>query len=196
MLGYWPRVSHHQGSMNFVNFCGRYGSNCAHPIFIHRAEAVILRHITLLRRYSRKPHGPLDSSGFEHVFVGEVKNGQVIGCHNWIQIYNEERKGKLNYRCKQQCICYTCRHIISQLIFGRRGHYAPHGRATNSMHALTVMFDWLGVSKTIGGNLIGTSPEFEVALFTMAFLSGFDACAFIGCWFLGCWFRSLSGWDR
>ena len=43
------------------------------------------------------------------------------------------------------------------------------------MHALTVMFDWLGVSKTIGGNLIGTSPEFEVALYTMAFLSGFDA---------------------
>jgi hypothetical protein len=34
------------------------------------------------------------------------------------------------------------------------------------------MFDWLGCSKTIGGNLIGTSPEFELALYTMAFMSG------------------------
>jgi hypothetical protein len=34
------------------------------------------------------------------------------------------------------------------------------------------MFDWMGVSKSIGGNLIGTSPEFELALYTMAFLSG------------------------
>jgi len=40
------------------------------------------------------------------------------------------------------------------------------------MSALTVMFDWMGVSKNIGGNLIGTSPEFELALYTMAFLSG------------------------
>jgi hypothetical protein len=43
------------------------------------------------------------------------------------------------------------------------------------MHALTVMFDWLGASKKIGGNLIGTSPEFELALYTMAFLSGICA---------------------
>ena len=35
-----------------------------------------------------------------------------------------------------------------------------------------MMFDWMGVSKNIGGNLIGTSPEFELALYTMAFLSG------------------------
>jgi hypothetical protein len=57
----------------------------------------------------------------------------------------------------------------------RRGHYAPHGHAKSSMHALTVMFDWLGTSKKIGGNLIGTSPEFELALYTMAFLSGMCA---------------------
>ena len=39
-----------------------------------------------------------DSSGFEHVFVGEEKDGKIMGCHNWIQIYNEERYGRLDYR--------------------------------------------------------------------------------------------------
>ena len=34
-----------------------------------------------------------DSSGFEHVFLGESKAGEVVGLHNWIRLYLEERKG-------------------------------------------------------------------------------------------------------
>ena len=38
-----------------------------------------------------------DSSGFEHVFVGEEKSGKITGLHNWIQYYIEEKKGNIDY---------------------------------------------------------------------------------------------------
>lgn len=46
--------------------------------------------------YSRSG-GILDSSAFEHTFVGEMKNGAVTGFHNWIQFYLQEMAGNLNY---------------------------------------------------------------------------------------------------
>jgi len=40
----------------------------------------------------------LDSSGFEHVFVGETRNKEPMGFHNWIQFYLQERAGKVDYQ--------------------------------------------------------------------------------------------------
>ena len=39
-----------------------------------------------------------DSSGFEHVFVGESRDKEVIGFHNWIQFYLQERRGNVDYQ--------------------------------------------------------------------------------------------------
>lgn len=40
-----------------------------------------------------------DSCGFEHVFVGETKNGQeVMGLHNWIQFYLQEKHNHVDYK--------------------------------------------------------------------------------------------------
>ena len=35
--------------------------------------------------------------GWLAVFVGEVDEGKVVGFHNWIQFYLEERAGRVNY---------------------------------------------------------------------------------------------------
>jgi len=104
--------------------------------------------------YKRERGGPKDSSGFEHVFIGEVKNEKISGFHNWIQFYMEEQKGALDYR----------------------GYIKPRSRsdaATNSDdHILTLQFAWNGVEKSVGTSFIGVSPEFEMAVYSMCFLLG------------------------
>lgn len=53
--------------------------------------------------YSRSGrYGALDSSGFEHVFVGETRRSkgksEVLGFHNWIQFYLQEKSGNVDYQ--------------------------------------------------------------------------------------------------
>ena len=36
-------------------------------------------------------------SGFEHVFIGEIKNGEVSGFHDWINFYQQEKTNAINY---------------------------------------------------------------------------------------------------
>lgn len=41
----------------------------------------------------------MGSSGFEHVFLNEMKYGGPIGLHNWIYFYQRENKTKnLDYK--------------------------------------------------------------------------------------------------
>ena len=104
--------------------------------------------------YRRNRNGRNDSSGFEHVFVGEIKDGKVSGMHNWIQLYLEERKGDLDYQ----------------------GYIKPKSRndapTDGDDRILTLQFLWKGVPKSVGSSFMGTSPEFEMAIFTLCFLAG------------------------
>ncbi|KAI3374765.1 hypothetical protein L3Q82_021322 [Scortum barcoo] len=103
------------------------------------------------RLYHRDRSGGEDSCGFEHVFVGETKRGQeVIGLHNWIQFYLQEKHKHVDYK----------------------GYKARDNKDTpdEDDHVLNLQFSWKGLVKPVGGSLIGVSPEFEVALFTIIFL--------------------------
>lgn len=95
------------------------------------------------------------SSGFEHVFVGEIKrNGEVSGLHNWIQFYVEEEKGTLDYQ--------------GYILPRRRGGDLPDSQT----QLLTVQLEWNGVRKDQSSILVGVSPEFEFALYTLCFYCG------------------------
>eukprot|EP01038_Epipyxis_sp_PR26KG_P011689 gene11689-15651_t len=104
--------------------------------------------------YSRKARN--DSSGFEHVFLGEInEKNEVVGLHNWIHIYLEEKKNNFNYK-----------GYIKPKKRGLRAE-APSERE----QLITIQFEWKGASKMLSSSFIGTSPEFEVALYTLCFYS-------------------------
>ncbi|KAG6687680.1 hypothetical protein I3842_11G085500 [Carya illinoinensis] len=96
------------------------------------------------------------SSAFEHVFVGEIKQRgeqEVSGFHNWLQFYLEEAKGRVDYQ---------------GYIFPRRREQIPDSET----QLLTIQFEWNGVLKSVSSTLIGVSPEFEIALYTLCFYMG------------------------
>ncbi|KAL1511563.1 hypothetical protein AB1Y20_006357 [Prymnesium parvum] len=99
-----------------------------------------------------------DSSGFEHVFVGEVKRGKVIGLHNWVQFYLEELKGNIDY------LGWT----------GRQD-----GDYSDDVNIVSVKFAWddgdgvgSAEEKPMSTLLCGSTVEFEMAALTLAFLAG------------------------
>ncbi|KAJ8033853.1 Poly(U)-specific endoribonuclease [Holothuria leucospilota] len=94
--------------------------------------------------YNRQ--GTDDSSGFEHVFLGEWKSSTTVnGFHNWIQFYKEENEGDINY-------------------FGYVEEANPN--------LISMQFSWGSSSrvKKLTSIMLGASPEFEMAMFTTCFL--------------------------
>jgi len=98
--------------------------------------------------------GGKDSScGFEHVFVGEISDGgkTVGGQHNWVRVYLLEKSGHINYKG------YIDRKI-----------YHHPANSTNVI-GLTSVYDWSSAQKCIGGGLVASTPELEMAVATVCF---------------------------
>uniref|UniRef100_A0A915HEW0 Endoribonuclease n=1 Tax=Romanomermis culicivorax TaxID=13658 RepID=A0A915HEW0_ROMCU len=108
--------------------------------------------------YSRRS-GILDTSGFEHVFVGEISKSQnattaeIGGLHNWFRFYHLEQSGAADY---------------SGFVVRRRNLFAM------------IQFEWQNVWKPSGSFIIGSSPVFDLCAYTICFLMkpGFKSCQF------------------
>jgi len=95
-----------------------------------------------------------DSSGFEHVFVGEEKKGSIIGLHNWVQYYLEEKKGNINY-------------------IGWAGK--QDSDYSDDCHIVSIKFTWDDdddelEAKSLSTIVCGSTIEFEMAILSLCFL--------------------------
>ncbi|WAR17149.1 ENDOU-like protein [Mya arenaria] len=94
-----------------------------------------------------------DSSGFEHVMVGEIKGSAVSGFHSWIQFYLQEKANNLDYTS-----------MVTQTEPNVKG----------------AAFLWYGASKGKGSFFLGTSPEFDLSVYTVCALMYPDSrCNFV-----------------
>ncbi|XP_046737018.1 endoribonuclease CG2145-like [Diprion similis] len=96
--------------------------------------------------YSRG-EGKIGSSGFEHVFLSESKLGtELIGLHNWIYYNAEEVANRANYL-----------GYIKKVDLGDKASIVKFHTKLN------------GLDKPVTSMFIGTSPELEMALYTVCF---------------------------
>lgn len=108
-------------------------------------------------------------SGFEHVFVGEGKyrprpgaaeiKGEVSGYHSWVKFYLDEASGRVDF------LGYN---------YDLQG-----GQGPDDPRVVTLQMRWdhrdaaseqqVELFKRVGGFFVGSSPEAEIALGTVAF---------------------------
>lgn len=100
--------------------------------------------------YSRGK-GKISSSGFEHVFVSEVRNGDILGLHNWIYFAKEELANRINYLGYLKYVQLNDKGAVVKLHFMQQG-----------------------IDKPVNSMIIGTSPEMDIALYTLCFVTRAD----------------------
>ncbi|XP_066154838.1 endoribonuclease CG2145-like isoform X2 [Euwallacea fornicatus] len=127
-----------QHTRNFLNQKGKIGKD-------PKEFRDLLRQIWFFM-YSRGK-GRIGSSGFEHVFLAEIKNNQVSGLHNWVYFNAEESRGKANYL-----------GYMKKIDLGEKGVI------------LKYHFTFHDIDKPVGSMFIGTSPELEMGLYTICFV--------------------------
>ncbi|XP_058807644.1 endoribonuclease CG2145-like isoform X2 [Phymastichus coffea] len=90
--------------------------------------------------------GAPSSSGFETVFLAEKFDNEIIGLHNWIYFAKQEEDKKLDYL-----------GYIKKLDLGTNGAVVKgRSKLIDTVQPITTIF-------------VGTSPELEMALYTLCF---------------------------
>ncbi|ESO92350.1 hypothetical protein LOTGIDRAFT_216792 [Lottia gigantea] len=111
-------------------------------------------HDIWFRMFRRRGCRGNDSSSFEHVFVGEGREDSMIGLHNWIQFYLQEKAGHINYNG------YFRRETVKDDEYPR---------------LIALQFTYKGEkAKPMCSCFLGTSPEFEIAAYTVGLLMGYN----------------------
>ena len=117
-----------------------------------------------------------DRSPFEHVFVGEVdpkkSQNRVKGLHNWLRFYHLEKNHKIS---ASECLSVRRRFNVLFLV----NTVFQHVNARIPGHVgmpriLKLSYTWQGEYEPFSGFILGTSPEFELALYTVIFTFGRD----------------------
>lgn len=109
-------------------------------------------------------------SGFEHVFVGEGKYniragskienlGKISGYHSWVKFYLDEKNQRVNY------LGYK---------YDLKGDDGPNNPNVVTLQQLQNIINMRGeviaqLFKSKGGFFVGSSPECEIAMATLAF---------------------------
>lgn len=92
-----------------------------------------------------------NSTGFQHVFCGDLKKNTLSGLHNFVRVFLEEQEGHLSY------MGFVDKHRVDG------------GRPTPNQPIFGVRFSLFGCRKTVSTMFFGVSPEFEVGLYTLLF---------------------------
>uniref|UniRef100_A0A914EL56 Endoribonuclease n=1 Tax=Acrobeloides nanus TaxID=290746 RepID=A0A914EL56_9BILA len=156
---------------------GNRSNNASGPLFISVNESLFQREVYIKLRsiYYQQLFVPnvicliffilnllgmcntnIGSSGFEHVYFGEY-SATVSGQHNWVIYYLLQKDNDINYQ----------------------GYYSHEGDLVG-----TWQYSWydngINYTKPMGGFFIGTSPAFDLAIYTVCALTqpGNSTCTF------------------
>ncbi|XP_073432874.1 uridylate-specific endoribonuclease D-like isoform X3 [Dendrobates tinctorius] len=83
---------------------------------------------------------------------GEIHKGKISGFHSWVNLYLLEKAGEINYLS-----------------------YSSDGPWTSYPDVFTFQFKWTTYLKTVGSFFMGSSPEFEFAMYTLCYVTRPDS---------------------
>ena len=102
----------------------------------------------------------------------------MSGFHNWIRFYLLEKKGQLNYyshsfngpvSIRPQYVDLSCDMFSTPFIFSLS--FFTCSQWATYPDVMGMQFMWEGYYKQVGSSVIGCSPEFDFALYSLCYIT-------------------------